>query len=81
MNKQYAEHFATGDRLRWATSPNVAPRFGELPFAAPGTIGVVHGFSTDGRAIVRFQYKNPTGGMSWSDPIEVLPGQACSVEV
>jgi len=73
-----AEDQTHGTIVEWPAPPNVQQPIGQLPFCAPSSRGEVWEIK-DGRAFVRFLYKNPTGGMSWSDPIEVLPGQVCTV--
>lgn len=72
--------------IEWPAPPRVVPALGQLPFAAPSARGQVHRVEPSGdaqglatRVWVRFHYRNPTGGMSWSAPIAVLPGQPCSV--
>lgn len=69
--------------LEWPAPPGVVGPVGELAFAAPGTIGRVFGIGTgpDGKqyTAVRFRYRSPTGGTSWSEPICVLPGQPCTI--
>jgi hypothetical protein len=81
----FVEDLEVGTLCEWPAPPRVAAALGDLPFAAPSNRGVVvkrDAVRTDLaklKAFVRFQYKNPTGGQSWSAPIEVLPGQACAV--
>jgi len=78
-----AEIMPIGTFLEWPTAPRVCAPIGTLPFAAPSASGQVVGVVTgpDGRKHtgVRFRYRNPGGGQSWSEPIGVLPGQACKV--
>lgn len=77
-----AEDVPIGTMLEWPSPPRVAAQVGLLPFAAPSAIGrvtgVIMGLGGTKRA-VRFRYRNPTGGQSWSEPIAVLPGQPCKV--
>lgn len=77
----FAEDMPDGTMLEWPSAPRVATRIGELPFAAPSSVGQVSGQPTGlpGKAVqkVRFRYRNPGGGYSWSPPIEVIPGQSC----
>jgi hypothetical protein len=54
------------------------------PFAAPSATGQVAGVVTAAAggyriAAVRFRYRNPGGGQSWSPPIGVLFGQPARV--
>lgn len=75
-----AEALAPGVAVEWLAPPSVRAPVGMLPFAAPSARGTVYGHE-GGAALVRFQYKNPTGGMSWSAPIAVLVGQPCTVVI
>lgn len=81
-----AEDANIGDVLVWPKPPQVVPPVGELPFAAPSTRGAVHSLQDDlievrrSTTFVRFQYKNPTGGLSWSEPLELVRGQICQLD-
>ena len=78
-----AEIMPIGTLLEWPAAPRVYAPIGTLPFAAPSAIGQVTGVVTapDGQRYtgVRFRYRNPGGGHSWSEPIGVLPAQSCKV--
>lgn len=79
--KKYAEDFPVGTKLVFVQPPPVRAPAGELPFCAPSTRGTVYGHVGKGPegigrpgVVVRFRYKNPTGGTSWSLPLELSGG-------
>lgn len=80
-----AEDYPFGARLVWKSPPGVRTLNGV--FVAPSSRGTVAGHRADladgfvtNHAIVRFQYKNPTGGISWSEPLELTAGIPCEPE-
>lgn len=73
-----AEDLPVGSRCRWDDYPRVVPEFGMLRFPAPSMEGQVVRVAA-GRAFVRFEIELASGATRYSDPLEVLPGQACTV--
>lgn len=84
----FAEDQEAGAILEWAAPPRVvAPDIitsAGIEFVAPSKRGRVWGHISDSglrdlRALVSFEYKSPTGGMVWSESMEVIRGQPCAV--
>lgn len=77
----YAEDAPVGIRLKWPKAPQV----GDDGYAAPGVKGTVFGHTAGGplasRALVKFDYKSPSGGIWTSPPIEVVRGQSCEEDI
>lgn len=68
--KQPVRLFGHGQKVVFDSPPSVKPAMGMLPFSAPSNRGTIYE-NVPGQVFVRFRYKNATGGISWSDALEL----------